>query len=253
MNQSSLVKKDNKTYRVSEVIIIRSRTNQARIQYDKDCERISYLEKRSVIDTQDYIGANLYFLSDEPVGDGDWYLGKTYSMDGEKISPTQFFVGTKPCAEIPGGKKIIATTDLLTTNEEITGKDISYGRAIYIKEKNAHYKCIPQPSKRYIDFYIEHFNAGHIIEETLIEYEFKSNTVIKVSYENPVLVPYYVLKINEDRTINNASFEDFRKEYTADDMKKCYIQAVQHYIKFGIEPTEDLASDYLIHLQNKKK
>ena len=87
--------------------------------------------------------------------------------------------------------------------------------------------------------------------KALAEYVIKSNTIFKVSYEQPIITPNYDLKISEDNTISLANFEDFRKEYTASEMKKCYIEAVKHYIKFGIEPTDELAQDYLEHLKLK--
>ena len=236
-----------KTYKEVELSLITSEKREAKFQYDRDFKKITILKERSIIDTQDYIGANLYITSNERVKDGDWYLAITYSINGTEIMPQRFRVGPKPCGEIPLGRKIIATTDLLVTDEPITGKDISRGHAIMVKEKDAYYKCLPCPSENFIKFFTE----NNLMPKALAEYVIKSNTIFKVSYEQPIITPNYDLKISEDNTISLANFEDFRKEYTASEMKKCYIEAVKHYIKFGIEPTDELAQDYLEHLKLK--
>ena len=246
-----LIHKFDKIYKEAEIVLIKSKTSLARLQYDVDYHEITFLKERSVVDTQDYIGANLYITSDENPKNGDWYLATIHSMSGEEIVPQRFFVGSKPCCEIPLGRKIIATTDLLITDESITGKDISRGHAMMVREKDAYYKCLPQPSEEFINFFRKHFNVGNIIKKILLECVFKNNTTIKISYEPTVVVPNYVLKVSDDNTVSTDNFEYFKKEYTSEDMKRCYIEAVKHYKNFGIEPTGDLAQDYLNHLKNK--
>lgn len=244
-----LININDKKYKKVELSLVISDKHKSKFQYDRDYKKITILKEHSVVDTQDYIGANLYITSNERIKNGDWYLATIYSINGTEIIPQRFFVGSKPCGEIPLGKKIIATTDLLITDESITGKDISRSNAIFIKEKDAYYKCLPKPHEDYLKFFIEKFNSGNTITKILVEYNAKSTTIFKISYENPIIMSNYDLNIDGYNNINIQNYDDSKKEYTSLEMKKCYIDAVKHYVKFGIEPTDDLANDYLNHLK----
>ena len=84
---------------------------------------------------------HLYIISDDEIKEGDWYIaeGKIYRASVDHM----------PELYKHSHKKIIATTD-----ESLN---------------------LPQPSKQFIQKYIEEYDKGNIIEDILVEYEIKSN------------------------------------------------------------------------------
>lgn len=112
---------------------------------------------------------HLYFLSDDEIKEGDWFIRNTeihqcYKVHYDKITDIEF--KTKKDSVYQGKntfwnkeycKKIIATTDDLV----YTKQNGHLGQAII---------HIPQPSTSFIEKYVEAYNAGNPIIEVMVEY-----------------------------------------------------------------------------------
>ena len=135
---------------------------------------------------------NLYFLSDEEIKEGDWFIfgynlendyegGKDYKITNNdviqclEIKDNKYIIHKEGNTEIENCKKIIATTD------------VSLG--------------LPQPSQQFIQKYIEEYNKGNVITDVLVEYEYLLNDM--------GVIPYWCLKINpKDNTITIRKVKD---------------------------------------------
>ena len=124
-------------------------------------------EKTNIINTNqgllynsnDYIGINqhLYIISDEEKKEDDWCINT-----GGNIKDSFPFRVTKEVMNNKFIKKIIATTN---TSLEIKNELWSAYQGRYEADK------LPQPSKQFIEKYIEEYNKGNIITNVLVEYE----------------------------------------------------------------------------------
>jgi hypothetical protein len=133
----------------------------------------------------DSIGSNfhLYILSDEPIKEGDWYLGVSNTLH----QATSHGIASLASAT-PKVKKIIATTDELLFG---SGEGLDY-----LPEH------IPQPSQSFIKKYIERYNAGDPITHGMVEYHVGFDNI-----DNPV--DFCILKVNpKDNTITIRSVKD---------------------------------------------
>ena len=160
---------------------------------------------------------NLYIISDDEIKEGDYFLAdnrlNTTSNKGlpnwvlckcTKVKNSWVY-----CNEIPDEghngdwcKKIIATTD-----ESLYYKDTSKNPKQYMGSyiSMSLGENLPQPSKQFIEKYIEEYNKGNVITDVLVEYELVSNEEYFLNTINPDDdVPYFDerLKINpKDNTI----------------------------------------------------
>lgn len=133
---------------------------------------------------------NLYFLSDEEIKEGDWYVnnGVIFRADDK------FDEGNNP-NQNKHNKKIIATTDKL-----IIGDD--KGKSLLGTDLNNY---LPQPSQSFIEKFVEEYNKGNIITEVMVEYEW-NKTGKKV---REVEIFDDVLKVNaKDNTITTRKVKD---------------------------------------------
>lgn len=105
----------------------------------------------------DKLGANqhLYFLSDEEIKEGDWYISAMKSIISQHN-------GTEKLPD--GWKKIIATTD---KSLEISN-NLDYNQLLPNRKDFRFY--LPHPSEQFIEKYIEEYNKGREIKEVLVEY-----------------------------------------------------------------------------------
>jgi|694.fasta_scaffold17891_15 hypothetical protein len=103
---------------------------------------------------------HLYFLSDEPIKDGEilpyimcWTDGSFELFNSNnRISESRRLSGL--------AKKVIATTDILNIHP--------------MQMNSPHYDHLPQPSKSFIEKYITEYNKSNIIKEVMVEYEEKT-------------------------------------------------------------------------------
>ena len=153
-------------------------------------------EKTNIINTNqgllynsnDYIGINqhLYIISDDEIKEGDYYIiddiPELLKNNGLKFIDDY-------C------KKVIATTD--------TSLYIHQKETISLPERVFY---LPQPSKQFIEKYIEEYNKGNIITDVLVEYEYL--------LDDRAVLPYWNLKVNtKDNTITIKKLkETYNKE-----------------------------------------
>ena len=113
----------------------------------------SFIHRNNLIDPNPsrFRGYELYFLSDEPIKEGDWYIdesvfkGAIYQMKHSKWGDE----GQGNC------KKIIATTD----------------KSIILPERFPSFTYLPQPSQSFIEKFVDEYNRGNVITEVMVEYE----------------------------------------------------------------------------------
>ena len=132
--------------------------------------------------TQSYLSSlnmksyHIYITSDDEIINGDWF----YNLVRKEIQKCNSYLEELSLNKFPElAIKIIATTDVsLKYNEYTSVVDESNG----IKENWKHQ--LPQPSKQFIEKYIEAWNSNNKIESVLVDYE-----PICRAIENDILVP----------------------------------------------------------------
>ena len=137
---------------------------------------------------------HLYIISDDEIKEDDWYYDNVVLQIRQWKS---FMIYNKL-----QHKKVIATTDT------------SLG--------------LPQPSKQFIEKYIEEYNKGNVITDVLVEYELVSNEEYFLNTINPDDdVPYFDerLKINsKDNTITIKKVKDsYSREEVIELCKQAFI------------------------------
>ncbi len=122
---------------------------------------------------------HLYFLSDEEIKEGDWFIRnneihqchKIYSKDVEfKTSIDSVYCGKNTFWDKEYCKKIIATT-----NNKIS---INLGLERWKSPLGEHADQIytrlypfPQPSQSFLEVFVKEYNKGNVISSVLVEYE----------------------------------------------------------------------------------
>jgi len=140
---------------------------------------------------------NLYFLSDEEIKEGDWYInnGVIFRADDK------FDEGNNP-NQNKNNKKIISTTDKSLGNVFKVNHGLS---------NTTGFEPLPQPSESFIKAYIKAYNEGKPITEVLIEYEFvaKDFTVKSFHEYHKENKGIEYLKVNpKDNTITIRKVKD---------------------------------------------
>lgn len=112
------------------------------------------LSNHSYNNSPNFTNQHLYFLSDEEIKEGDWFI-----LGNNKDKPYQVgYCGFIPDRE-KGDRKVIATTDSSLREHDDT--------VPYPKTRPA----LPQPSQDFIKVFVEEYNKGNVIEEVDVEYE----------------------------------------------------------------------------------
>ncbi len=141
---------------------------------------------------------HLYILSDEEIKEGDWCImldsfGNVFSNPRQYTNPETQFLNK-------GLRKIIATTDSsLKIEKSSTGYTENRSRTFYSLES------LPQPSKSFIEVFVEEYNKGNIITDVMVEYE--QNLICENVFDNNSVSKQWVnkgvkSKINPDNIIN---------------------------------------------------
>ena len=144
--------------------------------------------KARIYDTKDLYHTyfNLYIISDDEIKLFDWVYNNKENIVEQITSITQLIFVLEENKENQTFKKVIATTNVSLD--------------------------LPQPSKQFIEKYIEEYNKGNVITDVLIEYELISNEEYFGNTVNPDNdVPYFdeKLKINpKDNTITIKKVKD---------------------------------------------
>jgi hypothetical protein len=144
----------------------------------KVCENKSYGQGNSF---NPYYPQHLYFLSDDKIVNGDWYL---IEFNGYKIIQCTSEEEEISLEGYKEYKKVIATT-----NDSIGYTDLR------ISPVN-NFCDYPKPSQAFIEHYVEQYKMRNIIKWVNVEYE-KYYGPSNFSHDN-----YFLPKVNSDNTIN---------------------------------------------------
>lgn len=112
---------------------------------------------------------HLYFLSDDEIKEGDWFVGFAdgsispfvRQADKSTVDINNWQLNTKGTSS---NKKIIATTDKNLMWLDRSEKNPELARP------NGLWKCLPQPSEGFIQKFVESYNSGNQISEVDVEY-----------------------------------------------------------------------------------
>ena len=158
---------------------------------------------------------NLYIISDDEIKEGDWYINLLQDNTIYQNNIKNYNVNKSYF------KKIIATTD---TSLKIPRKN-SHPNSVW-KLDGA---LLPQPSKQFIEKYIEEYNKGNVITEILVEYELISNEEYFGNTVNPDNdVPYFDEKLKINPKDNTITIKKIKDSYSREEV---------------IELLKDIASD----------
>ncbi len=117
----------------------------------------------------------LYFLSDEEIKEGDWYL----TFDGAGFH--RVIMMPRRCEDENYSflycKKIIATTDSSLQIKLMEPHKDEFGDIRYNKFQS----ILPQPSQSFLEVFVKEYNKGNIIKEVMVEYDIHHG--IKTSIE----------------------------------------------------------------------
>ena len=162
-------------------------------------------EKTNIINTNqgllynsnDYIGINqhLYIISDDEIKENGTHF---YNPHSGQLHISGNHTDYK-AVNNNGCKKIIATTDTsLYTHQKET---VSLPERVFY---------LPQPSKQFIEKYIEEYNKGNVITDILVEYEYL--------LDDKTVLPYWNLKVNtKDNTI---TIKKLKEVYTKEELSQ---------------------------------
>lgn len=158
---------------------------------------------------------HLYIILDEEIKEGDWYKYEDWSKG---ISLLKGGISNAPISNCGSNfvnsrnpKKIIATTDPLLKIE------INGNRGNLLSDVSFDIN-LPQPSKQFIEKYIEEYNKGNVITDILVEYEYL--------LDDRAVLPYWNLKINpKDNTI---TIKKLKETYTKEEL----CQILEKYTSF---------------------
>ena len=173
--------------------------------------------KARIYDTKDLYHTyfNLYIISDDEIKEGDWYINLLQDNTIYQNNIKNYNVNKSYF------KKIIATTD---TSLKIPRKN-SHPNSVW-KLDGA---LLPQPSKQFIEKYIEEYNKGNVITEILVEYELISNEEYFGNTVNPDNdVPYFDEKLKINPKDNTITIKKIKDSYSREEV---------------IELLKDIASD----------
>ena len=170
MNKQQIIYMDNKPYIKYDVVMLPTK-NESSLWIN--CENKLKIHIKDMMCPGKQESQHLYIISDEEIKEGDWV-----SDDIEIIQASSKLVKAQTLINRREWKKIIATTDksLSINMYDING----------VREVNFDI-TLPQPSRQFIEKYIEEYNKGNIITEVLVEVildEWKSNDFRPVIFHN---------------------------------------------------------------------
>lgn len=197
-------------FKRSQVIILPTENNTV-IVLNPSTNKLS-IPKELIIGTDSlkrfkevgFIPQHIYIISDDEIKEGDWRLD---------IRTNKIYQSVKQDAELYDTsfrKKIIVTTD---TSLKIEGK-------LWKTTTN-----LPQPSKQFIEKYVESYNKGEVITDVLVEYE---DYIIKYNTKGITNIKSNRLKVNpKDNTITIKKLKDsWSREEVIILMKKSFNKGV---------------------------
>ncbi len=177
---------------------------------------------------------HLYVISDEEINEGDWFIVELFKINGQysglhieqanKLYDCWINDGVTIRRHKDNCKKIIATTDSALGIWEV-GNEIQGG----IKHP------LPQPSKSFIEKYIEAYNKKNPIELIDVEYEY-TGVITNKKYS---LTHHYIKpKVNpKDNTITIKKIKDSYSTSEVENLlRKIYFDATGKQTGIGFIP-----------------
>lgn len=162
-----------------------------------------YLHNKQILIINNLV-SNLYFLSNEKIKDGDWFMNRQYMIEEGKEEYAIWKCGDITPNSNP--KKIIATTDTSLTIIDYT--DCEYP--------------LPQPSKEFIQAYIKAYNEGKPITKVLVEYISTADRAIDWEWRD-------IIKINSS---NEITIKKIKDSYTIEELPSI-LQSYLDYCHFS--------------------
>jgi len=195
---SKLTRLNGKYYCLTDVVMLPSNTGRGEICLNLKTNKIDSF----IVSIHNCFlkFQHLYFLSDEDIKEGDWFLtdirNNIHENDGNPMWEL------KQCTHIDNSwiftkeigmgfnpdwsKKIIATSDRSLGLSEV-------GKVGYSVDE--FHPLLPEPSYKFIEEFVEQFNIGTTITKVLVEY------VVTCRLDMPISGMSFDLKVNSDNTI----------------------------------------------------
>lgn len=132
------------TFKKSQVVMLSTSENSSIAKEADGLLKFIGTTKSTYVNSEYHSCQNLYFLSDDEIKESDFgynIISKTIDVFTDSLLQNKQYY-----------KKIIATTDTLGVSNLTTGK-------------------LPNPSKEFIEVFIQEYNKGNIITEVMVEYE----------------------------------------------------------------------------------
>jgi hypothetical protein len=221
---------DNKQYKECSVVMLA--TDKA-----KDCllVRSRKLEQHKQYFTQAHLknlnikSYHLYILGNDEPEIGDW----KYDTFHKEISQVKSLNSISQY-----DKKIIATTD---KSLRLNSVKVSTSSDFTLEQISENIPCLPQIPQSFIDYFVEQYNKGNVIDKVLVEYINNFDDIQRLfDLEEP--------KINANNTINILTQKDswsrdevielmkdlFDVVNQADDNFYRMYNSIEHYISKNI-------------------
>lgn len=187
-------------------VVMLATNKKANLAFNKITNKLG-LYNRFIECTTDFKPQHLYFLSDDEIKEGDWFIDLRDSYNKIPYQCTGITSNFILCSsnEINHPKmcckKIIATTD----------DSIGYTNLKVSPVPN--FCTFPEPSKDFIKVYIEDYNKGNKIEQVDVEYEIgKCQCSVNSPFEECVneygTCTEYKLKVNSKNEISIRKIKD---------------------------------------------
>lgn len=159
---------------------------------------------------------HLYFLSNEEIKEGDWFMNRQYMIEEGKEEYAIWRCGDITPNSNP--KKIIATTD--------TSLIENVGWKIIDKDKKDIYQSLPQPSSKFIQAFIKAYNEGKPITKVLVEMEEldSQDYHVEIDYFGRTDIELeYELKVNSS---NEITIKKIKDSYTREEVEELFEKFV---------------------------
>ena len=169
----------------------------------------------TVPNVENFKHQHLYIISDDKIKLFDWVYNNKENIVEQITSKTQLIFVLEENKENQTFKKIIATTD---TSLKTTISPYSFPEGGVCKSKDFY---LLQPSKQFIEKYIEEYNKGNIITDVLVEYELISNEEYFGNTVNPDDdVPYFDEKLKINPKDNTITIKKVKDSYTREEVDR---------------------------------
>jgi hypothetical protein len=166
---SSLIEKEGKHYIKGKVVMLATDRDSPIALEEAGRLKFIGVMNNGYLKTSTQQPQYLYIISDDEIKDGDWFMSAFFSYPIHNIESLRNRPGglgwtTEELNKDFKGHKIIATTD--------PSLKIDYDNTTLIS-KYWSGKQLPQPSESFIKAYIEAYNNGNVIEDVLVEWDFR--------------------------------------------------------------------------------